>query len=264
MAAASAAPVIYFSLHAEQHVVLAHLAAGERCVFVRDGWIVFAHGERQDEVVELERVAFTYGGTIQFQVQNALAAAAAAWGAGLNPAIIARALTTFATDPQLVPGRFNVLEYHGIQVIMDYGHNQAALAALAQAAGALGQRYTVLALGLPGDRRDDDLRATIAQTSAFADEYILYDLRDRRGRRPGEVPELLRAVLPPDRPCSLAVDQADALRRAWSRVPPGGRLVLIIDEVDEALELVDDLKEQDTLHACEMPARLPYVDRGTV
>jgi cyanophycin synthetase len=254
MAAASDAPVIYFSAGPNQHVVAAHLAGGGRAVFVRDGWIVLAQGQRQDNLVELERVGFTYGGAIAFQVQNALAAAAATWGAGLNPALIARALTTFTTDSQLVPGRFNVLELDDVQVILDYGHNQAALAALAQAMAAMGQRHTVLALGLPGDRRDADLLATVAHTTAFADEYVLYDLRDRRGRKAREVPKMLAAALPPGRPCSVAASQAEALERAWRQVPPGGRLVMIIDEVDDALALVERLAERrGTAQACETP-----------
>src|SRR5215217_5864370 len=85
---------------------------------------------------------------------------AAAWAAGLNPAMIARALTTFAADEQMVPGRFNTVEIAGVEIILDYGHNTAAVAALGQAVTAMGQRRTVLVAGLPGDRRDADLCAT--------------------------------------------------------------------------------------------------------
>ncbi|MEN9936603.1 MAG: hypothetical protein RLZZ387_3182 [Chloroflexota bacterium] len=257
MAAASDAPVIYFSTHPRQHIVEAHRATGGRCVLVEGGQIVLADGEACVELVELDRVGFTHGGAVGFQVQNALAAAAAAWGAGLNPALIARALTTFTTEAHVVPGRFNLMDVEGVQLVIDYGHNQAALAALAQAVAALGNRRTVLAIGLPGDRRDDDLRATIAATHAFADEYVLYDLRGLRGREPGEVPRLLRETLPPERACLVARDQAEALQRAWERVQPGDRLVMIVDEVDEALHLVETFTGQRTEDAaCDSPIAL--------
>src|SRR5215218_4992994 len=133
MAAATDSDVVYLSTNPRQHVVVAHLAAGGRSVVIEDGAIVLAEGASRIELIELARVAFTRAGAIGFQVQNALAATAAAWAAGLNPAMIARALTTFATDEQMAPGRFNTMEIAGVEIILDYGHNTAAVAALGQA-----------------------------------------------------------------------------------------------------------------------------------
>src|SRR6185369_9540003 len=113
------------------------------------------------------------------------------WGAGLNPAMIVRALTTFTTDLNMVPGRFNVFELGGVQIVLDYGHNLAAMKALAEAVEALGPRHTVMALTLPGDRRDEDLIATLNATFPFANEYVLQDQEDLRGRPPMAVPNLL-------------------------------------------------------------------------
>jgi cyanophycin synthetase len=254
MAAATDAEVVYFGRDGQQHVLAAHLAAGGRGVFVADGVIKLAHNQTNVDLIELERIDFTLGGAIGFQVENALAAVAAAWAAGLNPALIARALTTFQADTKMAPGRFNVIEAAGVQIVMDYGHNAAALAALGQAVQALGDRRTVMLLGLPGDRTDADLVATIEATIPFVDEYVLYDLHDRRGRGRSEVPRLLRRCLPKCVRCAMARDQAEALQKGWKRVGPGERLVLIVDEVDEALELVHGLLESSTKDAvCETP-----------
>jgi cyanophycin synthetase len=170
MAAATDAEVIYFSESASNAVSIAHRSEDGRCVYVEDGFIVLATGDERMELVELERVPFTAQGKISFQVQNALAATPAAWGAGLNPAMIVRALTTFTTDASMVPGRFNVFELNGVQVVLDYGHNLAAMQALAAAVEALGPRHTIMALTLPGDRRDEDLIATLEATFPFANE----------------------------------------------------------------------------------------------
>ncbi len=72
------------------------------------------------------------------ELEVALAAAAAAWAAGLNPVMIARGLTTFETNTESAPGRFNVQEINGIEVIFDYGHNVGGMRALAEAVRALG------------------------------------------------------------------------------------------------------------------------------
>jgi cyanophycin synthetase len=159
----------------------------------------------------------------------------------LNPALLARALATFRADVSTVPARFNVSEVQGIQLVIDYGHNAAAMRALCQASAALGARRTVMLLGLPGDRRDDDLRATVEASLHCADEYVLYDQTDRRGRAPDEVPHLLQAALPPDKPSVCTASQATGIREAWARVRPGDRLIVIADEVDEAFSLIQEL-----------------------
>ncbi|HLM46728.1 MAG TPA: cyanophycin synthetase, partial [Myxococcaceae bacterium] len=108
MAAAAKGRVVYFARSPENSVLQAHLAQGGSGVFVDNGAIVTVREGRRQVLIELERVGFTAGGALRFQVENALAATAAAWAAGLNPALIVRALTTFRTDMKTTPGRFNL------------------------------------------------------------------------------------------------------------------------------------------------------------
>ncbi|HSH83326.1 MAG TPA: cyanophycin synthetase [Herpetosiphonaceae bacterium] len=260
MAAATDAEIVYFSTSQRHHVSAAHRAEGGRSVHVEDGWIVLATGEERIELVELDRIPFTAGGKLQFQVENALAAVAAAWAAGLNPAMIARALSTFSTDFHVVPGRFNVLDHHGVEVVLDYGHNTAAVAALGDAVNALGRRRTVLMITLPGDRRDEDFKATMDATRAFADEYVIYDSQNRRGRAEGEIPRVLAGFLPPEVPRSFATDQAEAFTVAWERLQAGDRLVAIADEVEHSLEHLYALgAAHDEDGACATPFALEVV-----
>lgn len=254
MAAATDADVVYFSANPQQHVITAHLAEGGRAVLVDQGAIVLATGEERIELVELERVTFTAGGKICFQVQNALAATAAAWAAGLNPALIARALSTFTTDAGMTPGRFNVSEVNGVELILDYGHNPAAIRALGSAVQGLGRRRTVLALALPGDRRDEDIVASVDATIPFTDTYVLYELNNLRGRAENEIRSLMHSRIPQGTRCEQATDQHDALLKAWRSCQAGDRLVFIIDEVDEVLPLVKSLVESVTIDAaCSAP-----------
>jgi cyanophycin synthetase len=258
MAAATEARVVYFSSSPEHHVMAAHLATGGWGVYLDNNTIVLAQGTSRIALVELARVPVTVAGALRFQVLNAQAATAAAWAAGLNPAIIARALTTFTTDANTVPGRFNVQDIDGVQVILDYAHNAAALAALGEAVQALGARRTVLVLGLPGDRRDEDLQAAIVATRTFADAYVLHDLRDRRERAAYEVPRLLYRDLPAHIPCISAPDQPAAIQRAWDSVQRGDRLIVIADIVEESLQTLHTLAEGASA-ATEVPCPEPVM-----
>lgn len=250
MAAATNASVIYFSMNPNNHVITAHLAEGGSAVLVEENRIFLATGEERIELVELERVPFTEQGRIRFQVMNALAAAAAAWGAGLNPAMIVRALHTFKTDYAMVPGRFNVMDVDGVQVVLDYGHNPAAIAALMEAVSSLGERSTTLVMGLPGDRRDEDLIASIRATISHVDSYILHDLQDRREREAYEVPKLLHQQLPSEMPCEFAENQEEAIRKAWHRLQPGDRLVILADLVDATIETLQALPKHKSEDVC--------------
>lgn len=243
MAAACDGRVIYFGRSAQHHVMAAHLAEGGAGVFVEADMVMLATGKERIELVELARLPFTYGGKIPFQVLNALAATAAAWAAGLNPALIVRALTTFETDAHSVPGRFNRFELHGVEVIADYAHNAAGLTALGEAIAALLPRQTVMAFTLPGDRRDEDLLASIMATVPYVDQYVVYETTYRRGRAPNEVPQFIQRHLPPDMPCAYASDQQAAILTAWRQVRPGNRLIIILDDVDQALESLRALAE---------------------
>jgi cyanophycin synthetase len=223
-------------------------------VYVEDGMICMADGKQVVELVELERVGFSFGGKIEFQVMNALAATAAAWAAGLNPAMIARALTTFTTDEVSVPGRFNRVDYHGIELILDYGHNPAALAALGQAVQALGSKRTAMAITLPGDRRNEDMEESITATLSYVDEYILYEPIDRRGREIGETSDHMRKYLPANKPSITALDQFDAVRKGLQQLGAGDRFIVIVEEVDALLDYINSRAstvEEDT--QCQGP-----------
>jgi cyanophycin synthetase len=246
------ASVVYFSLMPDNHIVQAHLAAGESAVFVENGMLVVATGTTKINLVELERIPFTHQGRIKFQLQNALAAVGAAWFAGLNPAIIARALSTFATDIEMMPGRFNIIDIKGVQVVLDYGHNLAAMKALMEAVELLGERHTSMVIGLPGDRADQDLIATIQATLGRVDAYVLHDLLNKRERENNEVPRLLSRQLPETVQYEFVADQIEGIERALQQSRPGDRVIIIADEVDTAIEVLRRLADSDEeAEACE-------------
>ena len=125
--------VIFFAQRGDDPVIAAHRRAGGRAVFVRHDTVIVAEGDVEIPLVALANVPLTHGGRIAFQVENALASAAAAWALGIPRDAIRAGLESFAADLEKVPGRFNLLEIGGATVIIDYGHNVSALSALIEA-----------------------------------------------------------------------------------------------------------------------------------
>jgi cyanophycin synthetase len=184
MAATSPGKVIFFAADRHHPGMSAHRAQGQRTVYVDpalDGGAIVAAEGNWREHLPLVDVPITRGGSIAFQVENVMAAVAAAWGVGLEWDAVRSGLASFAGDAHNAPGRFNVMDYKGATVIADYGHNADAMRALVAAVNAMpAQRRSVVISGA-GDRRDDDLREQTLILGAAFDEV----LRPRRRRGDG-------------------------------------------------------------------------------
>ncbi len=87
--------VIFFATDAELPTLVAHRAQGKRAVFARDGQVILASGQDEKAVVSLEAIPLTDGGRVDFEIENVLAATAAAWALAIAPEIIRTGLETF-------------------------------------------------------------------------------------------------------------------------------------------------------------------------
>ena len=237
MAPACPGKIIYFAADRHHPVMATHRAQGNRSVYVDGDSVVAAEGSWR-ETIHLRDVPITRNGRIGFQVENVMAAVAAAWGAGLPWQTIRRGLSGFVNDSDNAPGRFNVMDYRGATVIADYGHNPDAMRALVAAVDALpGNRRSVVISGA-GDRRDEDIRAqTVILGKAF-DDVILYQDAAQRGRGDGEVMALLREGLQGatrTRHVEEIYGEFTAIDAALARLQPGDLCLVLVDQVEEAL-----------------------------
>ncbi len=87
----------------------------------------------------------TLEGKATHNVQNAMFAAALAYALGKSLDDIRDGLRTFNTTFYQAPGRMNVFDEQPFKVILDYGHNAAAI-------GAVCQLVDRLEIGRPADR----------------------------------------------------------------------------------------------------------------
>lgn len=114
-----AGEVIYYGMSRRNPVIRARLADGGKAVCVSSGMIVLCQGGRSQPVLPVRDVAISLGGAILFQVQNALAAVAAAWRVGVPSARIAATLRAFTSEPTIMPGACNQLHVRGATTIVD-------------------------------------------------------------------------------------------------------------------------------------------------
>ncbi len=91
--------VIFFGMDAAAPIMAHHLAQGGRAVFAHQGQIVQAQGQEISILADINSVPLTQAGQLVFQVQNVLAAAAAAWALGVGPELIRAGIATFDVSP---------------------------------------------------------------------------------------------------------------------------------------------------------------------
>ena len=237
MAGSCPGKVIFFARDRHHPVMATHRAQGQRVVYV-DGEHIVAAEDSWRETVPLQGIPITHGGAIAFQVENAMAAIAAAWAIDLPWQTIRRGLAGFVTDSDNAPGRFNVMDYRGATVIADYGHNPDAIRALVQAVDAMPGRKRSVVISGAGDRRDQDISAQTQILGAAFDDVILYQDACQRGRVDGEVLALLRRGLQ-GAPRAHYVTEIHgeflAIDHALERLAPGDLCLVLVDQVEEAL-----------------------------
>ena len=129
-----------------------------------------------------------------------MASIAAAWALGIDWQTIATGLSTFVNDAQTAPGRFNVFDYRGATVIADYGHNPDAIQALIQAIETMPAKRRMVVISGAGDRRDED------------------------------IVRILSAAL------ALILGEFLAIDTALAKLEPGDLCLILIDQVQEALD----------------------------
>jgi cyanophycin synthetase len=230
---------VTFFAHDRKHPLMTtHRAQGHRVVYIDGEHLVAVEGKFQHKIA-LANVPLTRNGTIGFQVENVMAAVAAAWGANVEWDDIELGLKSFGSDASVVPGRFNVLDYRGATVIADYGHNPDAITALVQAVESMPAKRRSLVISGAGDRRDEDIRNQGVIAGEAFDHVILYQDQCQRGREDGEVIALLReGLVNAKRTTDIDEIRGEfvAIDTALAKLTAGDLCLILIDQVDEALE----------------------------
>mgnify|MGYP000040916630 CR=1 FL=1 len=249
------AEIVFFSMDPENPTLLQHLEQGGRGAYLQDNAIVIADGTLHQELLRVEAMPSSFGGRARYNIANALAAGAALMASGFTNLEIASGLSTFVSDSKSNPMRTNVFDVRGVAVIVDYAHNAAAYAALAEMARALLPGQLVGIVTAPGDRRDSDLVQIGQVCGERFDELVVYESQSR-GRPVGGAVDLIvegieNAVGPSDT-THREIEVGKAIRLGLSLCRAGDVLVFAcgssLKTFIEALR-VDDPESADRIEA---------------
>jgi len=232
--------IAYVTQNPKHALVREHIRAGGAACVLEEGIngdmiTIYDKGSHMP-LLWTHLIPATLEGKAMFNVQNAMFAGLIAWVMDVKIDNIRVGLRTFDTTFFQAPGRLNVFDELPFKVILDYGHNPAAVGAMAETATRLevgGRRLCLLAA--PGDRRDEDIAQIAAVAGPVFDHFVVRRDDSRRGRAPGEVTGLLRDGLLAAGVAADAItvieDEQEAVTAALGMGERGDLLVIFGDNI---------------------------------
>lgn len=236
----------FFSLDPDNAMFREHVSASGLGATIENDWLMLYENGLRIPLCEVRNVPISFGGKARFNLANALAAVLATFATDIHVSDIVSGLQSFFQSATTTPGRLNIVEFDGFRVMIDYAHNPHGIAAMSELASALRRNRLVCVIGLPGDRRDEDIRAAAYTVGQHYDRVIIRDDFDLRGRKAGEVARIIReGVIAGGLRESEIVErpvEAEAIAFAVTEAQPGDLIVYIADKPEIAASYVESLR----------------------
>ena len=247
-----------FSLDADHPAIRTTLAEGGRAISVLDrSLVVMSSRQHVHHLLRVEDIPVALAGISSPYLRNAMAAAAAALGAGIPEEAVAEGLRSFVLDPDSNPGRANLFELDGRVIVIDYAHNEDGMRGLVEICQGLrpGAARIFLAFGTAGDRTNAILHRLAYTAARGVDRPAIAELhRYLRGRDPKDLVERLQAGLEDGGKAKAPVfpNEVEALTWMLDEAAPGE--VVAITALAQRPEIFQILRERGG--AAVGPARL--------
>jgi len=258
----------YVTMNPKHDLVRKHIRAGGLAAVLEEGIngdmiTIYDHGTHIP-LLWTHLIPATMEGKAGHNVNNAMFAALIAYAMDVKVENIRQGLRTFDTTYFQAPGRLNVFDELPFKVILDYGHNPAAIQAMTNLVRKLdvcGRRSVVLSA--PGDRRDEDIREIARIAAPGFSRFVVRADDNTRGRASDEVPNMLRDELlacgVPREAIAVVADEQQAIERALSVSEPGDLLLIFGDKISRCWKQICRFRDDGGHGQGSAPAALSTV-----
>jgi cyanophycin synthetase len=230
--------IILFSLDPCNEKIVAHVKKGGTVVTVTNRNAVIKKSGLDIIVCTLEEIPITFGGIIDFNISNALAAIGALHGLNLPIEQIRNGIMTFYPSVNQNPGRMNLFDFQKYKVLLDYGHNPESARAMAKLLPRLSSGRKIGLCHGTGSRTDEQLIDFGKALALVYDHIILTDF-DPRHRPLGETQRLVHEGLIQggfqERNVEIISEPEKAVDTIFSKAQTGDLLVIQPDELEPVM-----------------------------
>jgi cyanophycin synthetase len=233
--------IVLFSLDPNNQVLIEHIKVGGAVVTVDKRNVIIRNRELDIIVCTLEEIPITFGGIVDFNISNALAAIGALYGLNLSTEKIRNGIMTFYPSANQNPGRMNLFDFQKYKVLLDYGHNPDSVRALAKLLPRLSLGRKIALCHGTGNRTDEQIIEFGMELASLYDFILLADF-DPRNRPIGETSELVREGLIKggfqEENIEIVPELDKAVDYLFSKAETGDILVIQPDELEPIMSQI--------------------------
>lgn len=248
IAANAACNVAYFSMDENNPVVVEHCKKGGIAAIYENGYITIKKGDWKIRVEKVTHIPLTFGGSVDFMIQNVLAATLATFLWGYKIEDIRMSLETFIPSAAQTPGRMNTFKFREFQILVDFAHNPDGFNGILHYLKTIEATEHVGVISATGDRRNSDIIETARIAARMFDKIIICQEKYLRGRNQQELIELLMdgiREIKPDIEIIINNSGDDCLKYLIATAKPGSFITILSDTIDNAIGKVTEYLDKE-------------------
>lgn len=232
--------IIYFSKDKNNRYIQENINNGKIAVYIDQDKIVVCNNHKTYEIVACDKMPISYGGILNYNIENAMAACSALVGLNVDYCIISKSFLSFNSDSNR--GRFNVYDYNGRKVILDYGHNLEGYKKVLSSVELLKKNNKIIGvIGVPGDRQNSIIDQIGCYCAKKLDKIVIKEDEDKRGRREGEVAnKLYNSITYSNSKAKpiICLDEVEALKTAINISAKNDIIIIFYEKIDPLINLL--------------------------
>ena len=150
-------------------------------------------------------------------------------------------LQSFELNEKDNSGRFNMYDCKGVNVILDYGHNIEGYKNVLSSLKNMSINKIIGVIGMPGDRSDYDIKQIGTLSSKLLDKIIIKEDIDKRGRKTGEVSEIIKKAVIKENSkidCRIILNEVEALKEALKQAETGDTIIVFFEKLNPLLGVI--------------------------
>ncbi len=241
--------VAYFSMHEDSPVIKEHCKKGGTAAIYENGYITIKKGDWKIRVTKVTHVPLTFNGSLEFMVENVLAATLATFLYGYKIEDIRVSLETFIPSAAQTPGRMNIFNFKEFKVLVDFAHNPDGFNGIKGYLSTIDATEHIGVISGTGDRRDEDILETARISAQMFDRIIICQEKYLRGRTQQELIDLLLQGIrevKPDMKVIINNNGDDCLKYLVSTAQSGAFITILSNTIDNAIVKVAEYRDKES------------------
>jgi len=240
--------IAYFSMDEKNPVIKEHCKKGGIAAIYENGYITIKKGDWKIRVEKVTHIPLTFGGSVDFMIQNVLAATLATFLWGYKIEDIRMSLETFIPSAAQTPGRMNTFKFKEFKILVDFAHNPDGFTGIKAYLQTIEATEHVGVISGTGDRRDGDIKETARIAAQMFDKIIICQEKYLRGRDQQEIINLLIDgvhEIKPNMEIIINNNGNDCLKYIIATAKAGSYITILSDSIDNAIVKVSEYLDKE-------------------